>query len=191
MAGLNVTAGAGGTGSVIARDIVGTATVPASGDGIQYVKQDVGGAGLSVPQEGGTAANLAAQVSTKSALVVLPGQWSANHTPAAATQATITKAAGAAGVRHVCTSLSATLATIGTAQSTVILLNLRDGATGAGTILWSKQVVLPTNSVWEVSLSALSIVGTAATAMTLEFSAANAAASFASVAMTGYDTPNA
>ena len=49
MAGLNVTAGSGGTGAVIARDIVGTPTAPAAGDGIQYVKLDAGDAGASSP----------------------------------------------------------------------------------------------------------------------------------------------
>jgi len=49
MAGANVTEGAGGTGYIVARDIVGTATVPAAGDGIQYVKLDHGAAGSSSP----------------------------------------------------------------------------------------------------------------------------------------------
>jgi len=38
-----------------------------------------------------------------------------------------------------------------------------------------------------VSLSNLNIVGTAATAMTLEFAAAGGASTFESVALTGYD----
>src|SRR5687767_14605001 len=188
MAGVSITAG---TGTTMAADNVGSASAPTTNERIPYMKLDGGIAGSSAPIEAGNAAALAATVSTKALLAVAPGNWSVNHTPAAATQATITKAAGAAGVRHVCTSISATLATIGTAQSSVILLNLRDGATGAGTILWSKQVALPANAVWNVDLSGLTIVGSAATAMTLEFSAANAAASFASVAMTGFTTPAA
>lgn len=182
MAGLGVTPG---SGAIIAMDNVGSASAPTTGERLQYVKLDGGGSGLSAPIENGTAANLTAKVSTKSILSIRPGNWSQGHTPAAATQATTSKAAGAAGVCHVCTSISATLATIGTAQSSAIALNLRDGATGAGSILWTKQVVLNTNSVWEVNLTGLNIIGTAATAMTLEFSAANAAASFASVSMTG------
>jgi hypothetical protein len=135
-----------------------------------------------------SAANLALNSAVNAAMVTGPGEWAVNHTPAAATQATASKTAGGAGVRHVCRSISATLATAGTAQAAAAVLNLRDGATGAGTILWSKQVVLTTNAVWEVDISGLNIVGSAATAMTLEFSAAGVAASFESVSMTGYDT---
>lgn len=134
----------------------------------------------------GSAANLSAQSGIGAEITTPPGQWSVFSTPAAATQATASKAAGGAGVRHICTSISATLATVGTAQ-TAIALNLRDGATGAGTIVWSKQVVLPTNGLWEVNLPGVNIPGSAATAMTLEFAAAGVAASVESVAMTGYD----
>jgi hypothetical protein len=140
----------------------------------------------------GSAANLALTGPTGGGvsgteLVHLPGDWSINNTPAAATQATASRAAGAAGVRHVCTSISATLAAGATAQSSAAILNLRDGATGAGTILWSKQVILPANGLWEVNIGGLNIVGSAATAMTLEFAAAGAAGTFESVALTGHD----
>jgi hypothetical protein len=112
--------------------------------------------------------------------------WGVKHTPAAATQATISKAAGAAGTKHVCTSIAATLATAGTAQ-TVLKLQLRDGASGAGTIVWEQTILLAANLVWSIVLSGLNIIGSDATAMTLEFSGANVADSYASVAMTGYD----
>lgn len=194
MAGLNVTAGAGGAGAVIARDIVGTPTVPTTGDGIQYVKQDVGGAGLSVPQEGGTAANLAATVSTKAALVVGPGQWSQTHAPAVNTQATKSQPAGAAGVRHVCTWLTITLANNSTGSvQTLLIFNLRDGATGAGTVLASFTLALPATPGERVvlPLTGLNIVGSAATAMTLESASATAAQTAASISFGGYDTPNA
>ena len=137
----------------------------------------------------GSAANLSGKSSAGSELCASPGEWSAGGTPtpAAATQATVTQAAGGVGVRHVCRSISATLATAGTAQSAAVQLNLRDGATGAGTVLWSKQVVLPSNSVWEVNLTGLNVVGSANTAMTLEFGAAGAAGSYQSVGLTGYD----
>lgn len=173
-----------GAGDTINTDTVGGAKT-------QYVKVDGGGTTLSAPIENGTAANLAAQVSTKALLVVQPGDWSVNNVPAAATAATISRTAGGAGVRHVCTSISATVSTVGTAQTAALVLNLRDGATGAGTILWSRQISLPVNTTWNCDISGLRIVGTAATAMTLEFAANNVAASFSSVSMTGFDTPAA
>jgi hypothetical protein len=107
------------------------------------------------------------------------------HTPAAATQATISQAAAAAGVRNVCTLISGSECTVGTAQAAVVQLNLRDGATGAGTILWSMSFSFGTTTMIAVVVP-VHIFGTAATAMTLEFSAAGVAASFQSVAMTGY-----
>ncbi len=136
-----------------------------------------------------SAANLAsAATSANGALMVTGvGDWAINHTPVAATQATITRAAGAAGVKHVATSITCTVSTVGTAQTAELLFNLRDGATGAGAILWSQGVSLPTSLTWSIALTGLNIIGTAATAMTLETAAAPAAAAFASVALTGHD----
>src|SRR5271157_2115589 len=107
-------------------------------------------------------------------------------TPVAATQATASLAAPGSTMRWICTSISATLAAGATAQAAAAILNLRNGASGAGTIIWSKQVILPTNGLWEVNLTDLSIPGAYGAAMTLEFSAAGAAGTFESVAMTGY-----
>lgn len=116
----------------------------------------------------------------------LPDMWTVFHTPVAATQATASKAANASQ-RHVCTGIYATLAAGATAQAAAVTLNLRDDATGVGTILWSKQVILPANGLWEVNISGLNIPGTLNKAMTLEFSGAGAAGTFESVAMAGYD----
>lgn len=110
------------------------------------------------------------------------------HTPVAATQATITQAAAAAGVRNVCSGISASLCTVGTAQAAAVQLNLRDGASGAGTILWSQTFSFGTTTMLSVNLTGLCIYGSAATAMTLEFSGAGVTASFESVTLTGYTT---
>jgi len=191
MADVQVTAG---SGTPIGMDQIGSANVPSAGSRIQYVKIDGGGGGLSVPIENGTQANLAATVSTKSLLVVRPGEWSKTHAPAVNTQATISKAAGAAGVSHVCTWLSVTLANDSTGSvQTVLTFNLRDGATGAGTVLASFTLALPATAgeCRAFSLSGLNVVGTAATAMTLESASSPGTHTAASVAFGGYDTPNA
>ena len=123
--------------------------------------------------------------------VVIPptgGQFAIVHTPVAATQATVTQAAGAAGVKNVCQSISATLCTVGTAQAAVRQVNLRDGATGAGTILWSQSISCGTTQAVVINASGLYILGSAATAMTLEFDAAGVAASFESVSLVGCTT---
>lgn len=138
-----------------------------------------------------SAAVLAAQSAAGAQLVTRPGDWSVNHTPAVSTQATITRAAGGAGVRHVCTSIDAAYIIPAGVNPAGITLNLRDGGTGAGTILWSRRfglgVAVGGDAQQEVSITGLNIVGTANTAMTLEFSAAPAATAFQSVALTGYD----
>lgn len=136
-----------------------------------------------------SADNLAAFSGLGAALNSSPGEWSINHTPAANTQATISRAAGGAGVRHVCKSITATLIGLAAAAEATVLVNLRDGATGAGTILWSARLLVQgtTGNETGIALSGLNIVGSAATAMTLEFSAAGGADTFESVAITGYD----
>lgn len=142
--------------------------------------------GVPVALYFGDAATLALQTSTVAPCVTSPGQWAVGHTPAAATQATITRAAVAA-TRHVCTGISGSISTGATAQAVAAILVLRDGATGAGTILWTKQVILPANAVFSVDISGLNIVGSVNTAMTLEWTAAGVAGSFESVSLSGSD----
>lgn len=116
-----------------------------------------------------------------------PADWSVVSTPVAATQATASKAAAGANMRHFCTGIYAAITTVGTLQGP-IQLNLRDGATGAGAILWSMSFQLPVNGIAIVQISDLNIPGSSNTAMTLEFSAAGVAASQESVTLTGYDS---
>lgn len=137
----------------------------------------------------GSATNLAAQVATNSLLTVHPGQWTVTHIPAANTVATATKTAGATGVRHVCTGIVAVL-TGGTSAPTAInpVLHLRDGATGAGTPLLSMTLgqAAVAGQATVISLQNLNIVGSAATAMCLEFAAAAGANTFESVTLIGH-----
>jgi hypothetical protein len=119
--------------------------------------------------------------------------WSLTNTSAANGQATASKAAGAANIRHVCTMISGQLVGDATGNADFAIINLRDGATGAGTVLASFRVALATgangvgtpftlNGFW---------VGTAATAMTIEMSAAGATHTIGIVNATGYDTRTA
>ena len=118
-------------------------------------------------------------------LATEPTQWDVQNTPAAATQATASKAA-VANMRHVCKSISASIAAGATAQ-TPIRLVLRDGATGAGTIRWSKKLSAPVNGLATIDVTGLAIVGSVNTAMTLEFAAAGVAASEQDVFLGGID----
>jgi hypothetical protein len=117
--------------------------------------------------------------------------WSVTSNPGVGAQATASRPASPAPIggqdcRHVCTSISATFvaAAATTAQATV---NLRDGATGAGTILGSWVLAFPgvIGSSAILSLATLEIIGSPNTAMTLEFSAATAT-QFQSVTLTGH-----
>jgi len=113
--------------------------------------------------------------------------WSALHAPAAAAAATISKAAAGAGIRNVCTSITISLASAAAPTVGVVTFNLRDGATGAGTILWTTRLSLPATAgqCIPVSLTDIWIEGSANTAMTLETSAAAPANVQATVCMTG------
>lgn len=142
------------------------------------------------PNSTGSVVDTVTTVGAKERQIVQPpvgGQFSLVHSPAAATQATTSQAAGAAGVKNVATGVGFSISTVGTAQ-TVLSIVLRDGATGAGTILWQMQFILPVNTTLIHSVSLPHIQGTAATAMTVESSAAGVAASVISVNLQGYTT---
>jgi hypothetical protein len=117
--------------------------------------------------------------------IIAPVNWSLSHTPAAATQATVTKAA-AVGVQHIAEAISYTVGAV--AAQAVLTIALRDGATGAGTIIWSLTVgPLAAGSNLSFSQAGLNIPGTRGNAMTLEFTTAPAATNFESVALVGLD----
>jgi hypothetical protein len=113
--------------------------------------------------------------------------WSITNTASAGTP-TVSKASGGGTVRHVATSITVCVGAAGTAQP-VVQVNLRDGGTGAGTIIRAWQLAAPVNTSVCSDLSGLNMTGSAATAMTIEFGAATAAATQASVTLTGYSTP--
>lgn len=129
----------------------------------------------------------ATQHGGRAALVADLGEWSLTHQPAVATRATITRAA-VVNARHVCRSISASIAVDPANAPANFILNLRDGATGAGTILWSRRLAvfdLVNGGSVGVDIAGLNIVGSENTAMTLEFTAAPGGASFQTVAITG------
>lgn len=115
--------------------------------------------------------------------------WAQGDAPAVNTKATTTKAAGGAGVRHVCTGIVGSFAA-GTSAPTAInlLVLLRDGSTGAGTVLWAATLSLPATAGQNapvVVATGLNIRGSANTAMTLEFSVAGGANTFQCVGLQG------
>ena len=114
--------------------------------------------------------------------------WSAHHVPAANTQATITRAAQAAGIRNVCTWLTVKLVAGATAPTAVnTSFSLIDGASAGTTYLWRATISLPATAGADngIALSNLWLPGTAATAMTLEALAGGGANTIESVSMGG------
>jgi hypothetical protein len=122
-------------------------------------------------------------------LVEKGSRWDVVNAPSVSTQASASQTAGAAtGVRHVADCVSYSAGAITAPTATQLTINLRDGATGAGTVIWSKTVVIPATAVNHLdgNFCGLNLLGSVATAMTLEFSAA-LTNEFESVTLTGYD----
>ena len=138
-----------------------------------------------IPMALASATNLLAKNSTGVGIQTQPGMWSVTATATAGTPSA-SKAAGAAGVSHVCTTVSVSLA-CGTTPQTPVTVNLRDGATGVGTVLMSWTLAALAGDAKMLSLTGLNLPGTAATAMTLELAGATATNVVATVNLAGYD----
>ncbi len=116
-----------------------------------------------------------------------PAAWTAATQAATASQCTASVAAGGAGVRHCATGYS--MCIVATAAQTQLFVNLRDGASGAGTVKWNSMVAgtIGNPSCINQEFSAGPICGTAATAMTVELSAATAGTDGCASSIKGYD----
>jgi hypothetical protein len=100
-------------------------------------------------------------------------RWSVFSNPAAGSQATASLAAEAS-VRHVADCVAFSAASTSAPALTALTINLRDGATGAGTVIWTYQVAISASTGQNVvphSICGLMLTGTTNTALTLEFSA--------------------
>lgn len=135
-----------------------------------------------------SALNLSAPINVLPTITEKGARWTQLSAPAAGTQGTTSKTAGSTGVRHVADCVSYSAGAIAAPAATTLTINLRDGATGAGTVIWTKTVTIPATAAphYDNNFCGLNLIGTAATAMTLEFSASLASES-ESVTLTGYD----
>lgn len=115
--------------------------------------------------------------------------WSTGHNPGANTKATITRASAGGSTKNVCTGFTVSLSAGTTAPAAVqITVALIDGASGGGTYLWGPTVIsLPAvaGAISAFTVNRKWFVGTAATGMTLEFSAAGGANTTETVTMDG------
>ncbi len=120
------------------------------------------------------------------------GQWQIVNFPAAAAQATASQpapGAGNGGVNRL-RSLTITLSAGANAQ-TPIQVVVRDGASGAGTVIWSASLAVAVNSAAPpITLSGLDLRSSVATnALTVEFTGTTAAATQQSVSASGDVVP--
>ena len=109
--------------------------------------------------------------------------------PAAGTKATVTQAAAGAGIRNVATQVCFSAGATTAPVLTALTVNLIDGASG-GAAKVTFQVVIPAATGQSVLpfCTPVNLVGTANTAMTLEFSA-GLSNLIESVSLQGYTTP--
>jgi hypothetical protein len=133
-------------------------------------------------------ASLSGQQTVLTESFTLPS-WSAVSAPAVSTLASASRAAGGVGVRHIAQCVHFSAAATTAPVLTRLTVILRDGATGAGAILWQATVAVPAatgQSIQPHSICGLNVPGSMNTAMTLEFSALLTNL-FENVALTGYD----
>lgn len=123
--------------------------------------------------------------------IALPNtQVIATSNPAAGSQATASLAAAGTGIKNVGTLACFSAGAVVAPALTALTVNLRDGASGAGTIKATWEVIIPATTGQSVVpfCTTLNFVGSANTAMTLEFSA-SLANLIESVTLHGYTTP--
>lgn len=147
--------------------------------------------GTTLDRQYGVSGAINVAATSRGAVVSTPlSTWTTiNTTSASATAASAVKASGGGTVRHVATGMTA--CNFDTATDTVRLVHLRDGASGAGTILktWMLSVTVA-NGANCLNITGLNISGSAATAMTIEFASAPAGGTQSqTVSMQGYSTP--
>lgn len=134
------------------------------------------------------AATLTARNSIGASVHEKGSRWSVISNPAAGSQATAS-ISGEANVQHVADCISFSAASTTAPALTALTVNLRDGATGAGTVIWTFQVVISNATGQNVNphtFCGLNLMGSTATAMTLEFSA-SLANLIQSVSLSGFN----
>ena len=115
--------------------------------------------------------------------------FSTGHVPAVNVRATITRAAGGIGIKHVCTGFTFVLAGGTTAPAAaVVTVAVIDGASGGGTFLFGPLTLgleAVAGKTIYIARSALWLAGSFNTALTAEFNVAAGANSFESVTLEG------
>ncbi len=187
---LRVAVESGGTVGTAAGDIANDAA-----DSTSYPVK-IGGKATTLPPAAVTEADRVnasfnLQGSLRVEQTVSPQAWSLTHTSNAAAQGTATQAASSTGGKHVMTGFTAQLVGDATGNADFVIINIRDGATGAGTVKMSHMAALASGANatgTPVVVTGLNIVGTANVAMTIEGSTVGATHTITRVNAWGYTT---
>jgi len=138
------------------------------------------------------ASTLTARNTIGAHLVEFGSRWVVNSSPATSSQGSASIAAEA-NVRHVADGVCFSAAAAGAIAATSITVTIRDGASGAGTVLRTFQTAIPVAAAsgqQEVAPfctpAGMGLVGTTNTAMTAEFSAGVTNLN-ESISITGYN----
>jgi len=119
-----------------------------------------------------TAVTLTSRNAVGAAVMEHSSRWSVVSAPAVSNQATASIAAEGS-VRHVVDCVAFSAASTTAPALTALTINIRDGATGAGTVIWSYALAAANatgQNIPPYSICGLNLVGTTNTAMTAEFS---------------------
>jgi hypothetical protein len=160
---------------------------PRAGAITNYIALPTGSSisGLLTAGTSSSSAQGAQATSSIGAMTVPVADKSVVHQPAAATVASASVVG--IGGRHIGTTCTVYISTV--AAQPDIVVNLRDGAAGAGTVLWTGRVTCSISSgdTCKVQSPPLNAIGTASTAMTCETATAPAAGNLATATLTYHD----
>jgi hypothetical protein len=113
--------------------------------------------------------------------------WQVSHLPATATKATVTKAAGGAGMYHVITVIHASLAAAATGTGPLTVTIVEETT---GNVLFAGAVSAISGGNGQINLTGLKIKQpTANKGLTLEFSGAGSLGSQQAVTLCGFTVP--
>jgi len=117
--------------------------------------------------------------------IIQRSEWTILSNPAVATRAVGSVVAAGAGISRVLDGLYCSLAAV--AAQVFIQLVVRDGAAGVGPIIFEQTVKVVTADTGFVHISGLGLIGSANTAMAIEFLTAPAATNWQRIVGVGYN----
>lgn len=117
--------------------------------------------------------------------IIPRSEWTILANPVVATRAVGSIVAAGAGISRVLDGLYVSVAAV--AAQVFLQLVVRNGAAGVGAIIFEHTVKVVTASTGNISISGLGLIGSANTAMAIEFLTAPAATNWQRIVGVGYN----